>query len=80
MILYFQDSAGKERELAKVDDEKEALSVINKFCEERNFKIHYIRTWVVDNRRWYDVGSWSEFFILEYWNSDAFASDQSCSA
>jgi hypothetical protein len=65
MKLYFQNSQGKERVIAEVSDEKEAFDEINKFCEERNFKIYYIRTWMVNGRKKFDVGSHTEFFWLD---------------
>lgn len=64
MKLYFQNSQGKERVIAEINSEKEAFKEINKFCEERNFKIYYIRTWMVNGRKKFDVGSHTEFFWL----------------
>jgi hypothetical protein len=64
MKLYFENSQGKERVIAEVKDENEAFKEINKFCEERNFKIYYVRIWMVDGRKKFDVGSHSEFFWL----------------
>lgn len=67
MNLYFSNSKKQERLIATPATEKEALSEMKKFCEERNFEIHYYRSWAVgDRRRCYDVGSWSEFFYLEF--------------
>lgn len=65
MKLYFENSLGKERLIAEVENEDEAFKEINKFCEERNFKIYYIRTWMVNGRKKYDVGSHTEFFYLD---------------
>ena len=66
MKLFFQNYNGQERVVAEVNDEREAMKEINKFCSERDFKIHYVRTWKgSDGRMIYDVGSHSEFFILE---------------
>jgi hypothetical protein len=62
MKLYFENSQGKERVIAEVQNEKEVFKEINKFCEERNFKIYYVRTWMVNGRKKFDVGSHSEFF------------------
>ena len=64
MKLYFENSKGVERVIAEVANEKEAYKEINKFCEERNFKIYYVRTWMRNKYdKVYDVGSHSEFFI-----------------
>jgi hypothetical protein len=62
MKLYFENSYGEERVIAEVVNEEEAYKEINKFCEERNFKIYYIRTWMSNGRKKYDVGSHTEFF------------------
>lgn len=64
MKLYFENSYGEERIIAEVKDENEAFKEINKFCEERNFKIYYVRSWMKDGRKIYDVGSHTEFFHL----------------
>ena len=65
MKLYFQNSLGQERVIADVATTKEAYKEINKFCEERNFKIYYVRTWMENGRQKYDVGSHTEFFYLD---------------
>lgn len=64
MKLYFENSQGVERVIAEVANEEEAYKEINKFCEERNFEIYYIRTWMSNGRKKYDVGSHTEFFYL----------------
>lgn len=64
MKLYFENSQGEERVIAEVANEKEAYKEINKFCEERNFEIYYVRTWMSNGRKKYDVGSHTEFFYL----------------
>ena len=65
MKLYFKNSQGKKRCIANVKTEDRAIEFIRQFCEERKFKIYYIRTWVVDNEKHFDVGSWSEHFVLK---------------
>jgi hypothetical protein len=66
MKLYFQNSQGKERVIAEVNDKKEALDEIYKFCKERNFEVYYVRCWQVPNGRLkFDCGSHSEFFYLD---------------
>jgi hypothetical protein len=65
MKLYFENSYGEERIIAEVANEKEAFKEIHKFCEERNFKIYYTRSWKTKSGRTkYDVGSHTEFFYL----------------
>lgn len=76
MILYFKNSNGKMRKIARISDKSEindaraaAIKEINKFCDERNFKIYYIRIWntEVDGQPMtqFDVGSHSEFFYTD---------------
>lgn len=62
MKLYFENSQGVERVIAEVANEEEVYKEINKFCEERNFEIYYVRTWMSNGRKKYDVGSHTEFF------------------
>lgn len=65
MKLYFKNSRGERRPIAAPTTEENALEVIHAFCEERDFKIYYTRTWVnSEGEKVYDVGSWSEFFYL----------------
>lgn len=60
--LYFQRSNGEHRLLATDVTEDEAFKEMQKFMDEHNFKSYYTRTWEEDGVKWYDVGSWSEFF------------------
>ena len=65
MKLYFRNGRGEERVIAEPTDEKECHKEIQKFLDEHNFKSYYTRTWTeADGSKWYDVGSWSEFFIV----------------
>lgn len=65
MKLLFQNSMGEERVIAEVDSCDEAVIEINKFCDERNFNIPYMRTWGEGERMCIDVGSHTEFFIVD---------------
>lgn len=66
MKLYFKNSSGERRLIAKPKTHEEVIKEINKFCDDRNFKIYYIRTWVDgDGFKVFDCGSWSEFFYLD---------------
>lgn len=66
MKLYFENSRGQRRIIAEPQTEEEAYNIIHKFCEERDFKIHYVRTWnTPDGLKVYDIGSWTEFFLLD---------------
>ena len=65
MVLMFENSAGVEREIAKVNSEEEAFREIQKFLKEWNFKSYYTRTMCVNpHHKVYDVGSHTEFFHL----------------
>lgn len=78
MQLFFKNSYGQVRELARLDDYSltnrelfnAAMSEIESFCSERSFKIHYTRLWnnTKQNDRdmtVFDVGSHTEFFYLD---------------
>lgn len=66
MKLYFENADSKRRVIAEPHTEEEAWKEIHKFCEDRNFTIHYIREWRDTNGlKVYDVGAWTEFFLLD---------------
>ena len=66
MKLYFENSYGQRRIIAEPKDRDGAWEHIHAFCEERNFKIYYVRTWrTPDGLEVYDVGSHTEFFYLD---------------
>ena len=66
MILYFENSNRERRVIANPENEQEAINEINKFCEERNFKVYYIRSWRnKDGLKIFDCGSYTEFFLLD---------------
>ena len=66
MKLYFENSKGERRIIAEPSTEEQAIETIYDFCEERNFKVYYIRSWRNnDGLKVYDAGSWTEFFYLD---------------
>lgn len=76
MNLYFQNSQGKMRVIAKISDDisieearAEVATQIRKFCDQRHFKIYYTRVCnaVVDDipMTQFDVGSHTEFFFTD---------------
>ena len=65
MRLLFQDSHDEERVIAEPSNKEEVNKEINKFLDDHNFKSYYTRVWEADGRLIFDVGSWSEVFILE---------------
>jgi hypothetical protein len=68
MKLYFQNSRKQERLIAECATLEEVHCEIKKFLHEHNFKSYYTRV-LPDrensNRVILDVGSWSEFMIIE---------------
>ena len=68
MRLLFQDSHGIERVIAEPSNREEVNKEINKFLDDHNFKSYYTRFWEADGRLLFDVGSHTEFFILEGMN------------
>lgn len=67
MNLIFIHSDGSESLITKTATEDNVLTKIKEFVAELNpnYKIYYIRT--LENKRgtMYDVGSHTEFFLLE---------------
>ena len=78
MKLIFLNSYGEKRVIAEPKNEHEAVKEMYKFCEEHNFKIHFYRSWIEDDgRKWFDCGSWSEFFYLELEDGGTWAEGES---
>lgn len=66
MNLYFQNSQGKKRIIAKnLSDKRQISEEINKFLKKHNFKCYYTRCWYDGEYTVYDVGSWTEFFLVD---------------
>lgn len=65
MKLFFKNSRGEEKVIAEPSNREEVNKEINKFLYDHNFKSYYTRVWEVDGRLIFDVGSWSEVFILD---------------
>lgn len=62
--LYFQRSNGNHLLLQEnVETVEEALKLIGEFLDRHNYTSHYTRI-IGDEVVTFDVGSWSEFFIL----------------
>lgn len=62
--IYFENQLGERRLLAKKENDEQVWQVINNFLTQHRYNAPYIRTWEQDGEKWYDVGSWSEFFIV----------------
>jgi len=73
MKLYFEDTNETSRLIAECHTEKEIMQAITNFIEncnkhkpkDKQFKSYYTRTWEDNGKKWYDVGSHSEFFWRE---------------
>ena len=63
--LIFQNSRGEERVIAEPSNREEVNKEINNFLDDHNFKSYYTRVWEENGRLIFDVGSHTEFFILE---------------
>ena len=62
--LYFEDSYAQRRLIGEPKNSDESWDMIMAFCNERNFKIPYVRTWTTpDGEKYYDVSSHTEFFV-----------------
>ena len=66
MKLLFKNSMGKKIMIANVENEREAMKEINRFCAERDFTIPYYRCWgsLDEDGISVDVGSHTEFFLI----------------
>lgn len=66
MNLYFRDSYGRKRLLASNLNSKEDIwKHIQGFLDEHNFKSYYTRVWYANGYTWYDVGSHTEYFMVD---------------
>lgn len=62
--LYFKDNNGNMRMLDyPADTEQQAIAGIYDFCRQHKFEPFYVRTWKKNEKWWYDVGSYTEFFV-----------------
>ena len=76
MKLYFQNSRGVERLIAELSNREEVVKEINKFLDDHNYKSYYTRVWEDDGRLVFDVGSHTEFFILEGMNFEEWTNNK----
>ena len=76
MKLFFQNSRGKERVIAEPSNREEINKEINKFLDDHNFKSYYTRVLEDNDRLVFDVGSHTEFFILEGMNFEEWSNNK----
>ena len=65
MKVYFRDSHGKKRLLKEVETKEGVWKVIQKFLDDHNFTSYYTRLWFADGYTWFDVGSHTEYFLVD---------------
>lgn len=44
---------------------EQAWKVMKKFMDDHNFISYYTRTWFANGYTWYDVGSHTEYFLVD---------------
>ena len=63
--LFFQRANGKYLLIKEnIEEVHDGMDEISAFLKRHNYTSHYTRYWPIDNGFEFDVGSWSEFFIL----------------
>ena len=63
--LYFQRANGTYLLIKEnMADKTEAFREVNAFLKRHNYEPNYIRYWTNADQTTFDVGSWSEFFVL----------------
>ena len=65
MKVYFRDSHGKKRLLKEVETKEGAWKIMQKFMDDHNFTCYYTRLWFTDGYTWFDVGSHTEYFLVD---------------
>lgn len=68
MKLTFMKGQKVETELATTSSREEAEKIIHKFLDDHEFKSYYFKLSIFPSKTVYDVGSWTDFFVL--YNSD----------
>lgn len=44
---------------------EQAWKIMKKFMDDHDFTSYYTRTWFANGYTWYDVGSHTEFFLVD---------------
>lgn len=66
MKLTLYEYNKNEIELGKFNNTVEAEKKINEFLKQHNYKSHYFKISQFASKLVYDVGSWTQFFIVYY--------------
>ena len=75
-IVEFGTKPEKSRIIGDVETIKECYQIIMEFLNDHNYKSHYQRMWVEDNKVKVDVGSWSEFFWISRTDGSSMAFEE----
>lgn len=66
MNVYFENSRGIRRIIGEnIPTHKDVYKCINEFLDDHNFKSYYMRTWFDGDYTVVDVGSHTEFFLVD---------------
>ena len=65
MKVYFRDSRHNKRFLGETETKENAWKMMQKFMDDHNFTCYYTRVWFENGYTWYDVGSHTEFFLVD---------------
>ena len=67
MNLYFERSNGEEILVKENVNNEKVLTDIKEYVNKLNpnYKIYYVRSWTIDGKTTYDVGSHTEFFYTK---------------
>ena len=68
MKLTYADYDDNQFELGRYDTYDDAEKGITEFLKDHNYKSYYTKITTFPHKRVYDVGSWTQFFIV--YNSD----------
>lgn len=72
MNVFFKRGNGEYEFVKAVANEAEGWNAVRDDIKRRNpnYTVHYVRQWESDGDIWYDVGSWSEFYVLRGKDND----------
>ena len=65
MNVYFRDSYNRNKLLKSNVSKEDVWGIIQEFLDDHHFKSYYTRAWYEDGYTWYDVGSHTEYFLVD---------------
>ena len=65
MTVLFLNKYEHRRKVKEVSTLQEGYDAIYEFLKGYHYKVLYMRIWQEENEIWIDVGSHTEFFIIE---------------